>query len=87
VVWNALINRRPRVPEKALVQDILDYLDQFPLTFGWYTTGVTLYDDTGLNRVRGRDSDFFCFTSEVHISSSNLSYRSKKDIYTVKKFK
>ena len=46
-------------PEKALIQDILCYLNQFPLTFGWYTTGVTVYDDTGLNRVRGHDSDFF----------------------------
>ena len=46
-------------PEKALIQDILLYLNQFPLTFGWYTTGVTVYDDRGLNRVRGRDSDFF----------------------------
>jgi DNA polymerase, archaea type len=33
-------------------------LNQFPLTFGWYTTGVAVYDDAGL-RVRGRDSDFF----------------------------
>ena len=46
-------------PEKALIQDILCYLNQFPFTFGWYTTGVTVYDDTGVNRVRGRDSDFF----------------------------
>ena len=38
-------------PEKALIQDILFYLNQFPLTFGWY-------DDTGL-RIKGRDSDFF----------------------------
>ncbi len=36
-------------PEKALIQDILFYLNQFPLTFGWYTTGVTVYDEgTGL---------------------------------------
>ena len=27
-------------------------------TFGWYTTGVAVYDDTGI-RVKGRDSDFF----------------------------
>src|SRR5215470_4711450 len=46
-------------PEKALIQDILSYLNQFPLTFGWYTTGVAVYDErTGL-RVRNRDSDFF----------------------------
>jgi DNA polymerase I len=46
-------------PEKALIQDILFYLNQFPLTFGWYTTGVAVFDDTDLNRVKGHDSDFF----------------------------
>ena len=46
-------------PEKVLIQDILFYLNQFPLTFGWYSTGVAVYEDTGSNRVRGRDSDFF----------------------------
>ena len=34
-------------------------MNQFPLTFGWYTTGLAVYDDTGLNRIRDRDSDFF----------------------------
>jgi DNA polymerase elongation subunit (family B) len=34
-------------------------LNQFPLTFGWYTTGIAVYDDTGHNRLEGRDSDFF----------------------------
>jgi hypothetical protein len=34
-------------------------LNQFPLTFGWYITGVAVYDDTGNNRLEGRDSDFF----------------------------
>ena len=29
-------------PERALIQDILFYLNQFPLTFGWYTTGVAV---------------------------------------------
>jgi DNA polymerase, archaea type len=47
------------IPEKALIQDILLYLNQFPLTFCWYTTGVAVYDDTGLHRIKGRDSDFF----------------------------
>ena len=51
-------SNRPN-PEKALIEDILFYLNQFPLTFGWYTTGVAVYDDTGLNRIRDRDSDFF----------------------------
>jgi hypothetical protein len=41
---------RPNL-EKALIEDIL--------YFDWYTTGVTVYDDTGLNRLRGHDSDFF----------------------------
>jgi hypothetical protein len=46
-------------PEKALIQDIIFYLNQFPLTLGWYTTGVAIYDEkTGL-RIKGRDSDFF----------------------------
>src|ERR1041384_6036479 len=26
-------------PERELIKDILFYLNQFPLTFGWYTTG------------------------------------------------
>ena len=34
-------------------------MNQFPLTFGWYTTGIAVYDDTGHNRLEGRDSDFF----------------------------
>ncbi|MFY9872522.1 MAG: hypothetical protein WAK17_22660 [Candidatus Nitrosopolaris sp.] len=34
-------------------------MNQFPLTFGWYTTGVAVYDDTCLHRIKGRDSDFF----------------------------
>ena len=46
-------------PEKALIEDILSYLNQFPLTFGWYTTGVAVYDDKGIHRIKGRDSDFF----------------------------
>ncbi len=44
--------------EKLLIKDILFYFKQFPLTFGWYTTGVAVYDEKG-NRVKGRDSDFF----------------------------
>jgi DNA polymerase, archaea type len=46
-------------PEKALIQDILHYLNQFPLTFGWYSTGVVVYDEKTGQRVRGRDSDLF----------------------------
>jgi len=45
-------------PERALIQDILFYLEQFPLTFGWYTTGIAVYDEQG-NRIKGHDSDLF----------------------------
>jgi DNA polymerase I len=45
-------------PEKKLIEDILFYLKQFPLTFGWYTTGIAIFDADG-NRKKGRDSDFF----------------------------
>jgi DNA polymerase, archaea type len=58
--------------EKALIQDILFYFNQFPLTFGWYSTGVTVYDDTGLNRIRGCDSDLFVLHQRCifhHLSS------------------
>ena len=46
-------------PEKALIMDILFYFNQFPLTFGWYTTGIAVYDDKTGKRIRGKDSDFF----------------------------
>jgi DNA polymerase, archaea type len=58
-------------PEKELIQRILYYLNQFPLTFGWYTTGVAVYDKTGL-RVRDRDSDLFVLHQRCmfhHLSS------------------
>ncbi|MDF0682296.1 MAG: DNA polymerase domain-containing protein [Candidatus Nitrosocosmicus sp.] len=45
--------------ERDLIKDILFYFDQFPLTFGWYTTGIAVYDDITGNRIRGKDSDFF----------------------------
>lgn len=46
-------------PEKELIKDILLYFNQFPLTFGWYTTGITIYDPINGKRLKGRDSDFF----------------------------
>jgi len=54
-------NTQTLYPEKALIQDILLYFRQFPLTFGRYTTGVAVYGDDGYkgNRIKGRDSDFF----------------------------
>ena len=45
-------------PEKALLQDTLFYLDQFPLTFGWYSTGLAVYDEQG-NRVKGLTCLFY----------------------------
>jgi DNA replicative helicase MCM subunit Mcm2 (Cdc46/Mcm family)/DNA polymerase elongation subunit (family B) len=45
--------------ERDLIKDILFYFDQFPLTFGWYTTGIVVYDEITGDRVKGRDSDFF----------------------------
>jgi hypothetical protein len=48
----------PDEHEKSLIQDILHYLNQFPLTFGWYSTGVAVYDEqTG--RFSGHNSDLF----------------------------
>ncbi|MBV9175465.1 MAG: hypothetical protein JO297_00335 [Nitrososphaeraceae archaeon] len=45
-------------PERDLVEDILFCINQFPLTFGWYTTGLAVYDNKG-QRIKGHDSDFF----------------------------
>ena len=46
-------------PERALIKDILFYFYHFPLTFGWYTTGIAVYNDKTGKRIRGKDSDFF----------------------------
>ncbi len=66
-------------PEKSLLQDILFYFNQFPLTFGWYTTGVAVYDDKG-NRKEGRDSDFImhqrCMYHNLE-SSFEIGYNGK----------
>ena len=54
-------------PEKSLIQDILFYFNQFPLTFGWYTTGVAVYDDKD-NRKEGRETLIFLFyTTDAYI--------------------
>lgn len=34
-------------PEKALIKDILFYFEQSPLTFGWHTTSIAVYDIKG----------------------------------------
>ncbi len=65
-------------PEKALIQDILFYLNQFPLTFGWYTTDVAVYDETELNRLRGRDSDFFILHQRCILHHLNSPIEVKK---------
>src|SRR4051794_37362787 len=36
-------NYKSQYPEKDLIKDILFYFEQFPLTFGWYTTGIAVY--------------------------------------------
>jgi DNA polymerase, archaea type len=83
-------------PERALLQDILFYLDQFTLTFGWYTTGVVVYDDKG-DRVRGRDSDLFILHQrcllfglqspiELRKSYTRFKDKNKKHIDLVKVF-
>ncbi len=56
-------NSKHQNPEKALIEDILFYFNQFPLTFGWYSTGIAVYGNESINnkedRIEGRDSDFF----------------------------
>ncbi len=56
-------NIRYPIPEKALIEHILFYFNQFPLTFGWYSTGIAIYENDEIgqseNRRKGRDSDFF----------------------------
>jgi DNA polymerase elongation subunit (family B) len=46
-------------PEEVLLEAILFYLNQFPLTFGWYSTGVEVYDEMTGQRIKGRNSDLF----------------------------
>jgi DNA polymerase elongation subunit (family B) len=46
-------------PERQLILRILGYLNKFPLTFGWYTTGVAKYDPKNGDYIGGKDSDFF----------------------------
>ena len=42
-----------------LILAILNYLEKFELTFGWYTTGVAKYDSKTGEHIDGRDSDLF----------------------------
>jgi hypothetical protein len=83
-------------PERALLQDILFYLEQFPLTFGWYSTGLAVYDEKG-NRIRGRDSDLFILHQrcllyglpsiiELRKTYTQLKDKNKKHIDLIKIF-
>jgi len=83
-------------PERALLQEILFYLDQFPLTFGWYSTGVCVYNEKG-DRVRGRNSDLFILHQrcllyslkspiELRKTYAQFKDRNKKHIDLVKVF-
>ena len=47
------------IQREQLILAILNYLDKFELTFGWYTTGVAKYDSKTGEHIDGRDSDFF----------------------------
>jgi DNA polymerase, archaea type len=45
--------------QRQLILAILNYLNKFDLTFGWYTTGVARYDSKTGENIDGRDSDLF----------------------------
>ena len=47
------------IQRSRLILAILNYLDKFDLTFGWYTTGVAKYDSKTGEHLDGRDSDLF----------------------------
>jgi DNA polymerase elongation subunit (family B) len=83
--------QRYQRPERQLILRILDYLNKFPLTFGWYTTGVAKYDPETGDYIGGKDSDFFILdqrcklyniTSPVRYSKTRAStfLRDKKHI-------
>jgi DNA polymerase elongation subunit (family B) len=63
-------------PERQLILAIIKYLDKFDLTFGWYTTGVSKYDEKTGDYLDGRDSDFFILDKrcEFHKIASPIAY-------------
>jgi DNA polymerase, archaea type len=71
-------------PEKELIQDILFYLEQFPLTLGWYTTGVAIFDSCG-NRKKGRDSDFFVLHHRCLLYNLDSPFEVKESYVKLKK--
>jgi hypothetical protein len=59
--------------ERELVQSILHYFTQFPLTFGWYSTGLAVYDDNDINlRFKGRDSDHFILHERCALGKEDI---------------
>jgi DNA polymerase I len=71
-------------PEKRLIEDILSYLEQFPLTLGWYTTGLATFDSQG-NRKKGRDSDFFILHQRCLLYNLDSPFELKESYVKLKK--
>jgi DNA polymerase, archaea type len=70
-------------PEKELILDILSYLEQFPMTFGWYTTGIAIFDSYG-NRKKGRDSDFFILHQRCILYNLESPFEEKENYVKIK---
>jgi DNA polymerase, archaea type len=71
-------------PEMELIRDILSYLEQFPLTLGWYTTGIAIFDSYG-NRKKGRDSDFFILHQRCLLYNLESPFEVKESYVKIKK--
>ena len=71
-------------PEMELIRDILSYLEQFPLTLGWYTTGVAIFDSYG-KRKKGRDSDFFILHQRCLLYNLESPFEVKESYVKIKK--
>jgi DNA polymerase, archaea type len=71
-------------PEMELIRDILSYLEQFPLTLGWYTTGIAIFDSCG-NRKKGRDSDFFILHQRCLLYNLESPFEVKENYVKFKK--
>jgi DNA polymerase elongation subunit (family B) len=65
-------------PERQLILRILDYLNKFPLTFGWYTTGVAKYDPGTGDYIEGKDSDFFILDQRCKLYNISSPIRYSK---------
>jgi DNA polymerase elongation subunit (family B) len=75
VLHISLFEKYPN-PERQLIRAIIRYLDKFDLIFGWYTTGVAMYDEKTGDYLDGRDSDFFILDRrcEFHNIPSPIAY-------------